>query len=788
MEVHGLSHRSVPGVSEMSEPEVDWGRFRLAAVDMDGTLAAGDGRVTARAIDALHHVERAGIRVVIVTGRAHPSALAVWRAAGLSGPLITCGGALTLQPPALEVLSVHPLPPGVVGEAVRLGQRLGLTVSVWTRDRIWVTEPGAVGDLLSKINEIAVSTLPAGFAGDLDCGSDQALKVMLGGDPAVMDRLQPQLLDALDGVVLARSMPEFVEATAPGTGKAPALRQVMARLGIAPDQLIAAGDSDNDVAMLNLAGLAVVPADAMVGARGCADLVVGPHDEDGLAGFLETLAARRRGTPPVVVAPEPGASPAAPGAWIAELTRLLGSHAVSTDDADLEMHSYDAWPVAVKWHQQGKEPHRPAAVVRPATVELVSRLMRWATESGVPVTPWGLGSSVTGASLPLRGGVALDLTSMSRVTLLDEVNLLVRVQAGKLGLELENELQVRGYTLGHSPQSLDRSTVGGWVATRSTGQFSSRYGSIEDLVVALSAVLPTGERVETPMVPRAAMGPDPRHFFLGAEGTTGVVVEVTLKIFPLAELRLLEALRFETVDAGVEAMRLITRMGLRPFLVRFYDRAEAPYAICDPHLDGCVMFLGVEGVAAVASAEMAAALEICDRQGAERLGAAPVETWMARRFDFSNVESVLRTSGGVAETIEISHFWDQILDTYAAMKLALAPLAAEVLGHFSHVYPQGTSLYLILLGQAADDAAAEERLDRIWDVAMRTALEQGAAISHHHGIGMARLPYLAEALGSALPVLQRITATLDPGGVMNPGKLGHQRARRSIPAAVREEK
>jgi alkyldihydroxyacetonephosphate synthase len=416
--------------------------------------------------------------------------------------------------------------------------------------------------------------------------------------------------------------------------------------------------------------------------------------------------------------------------------------------------------------------------------------MRWATESGVPITPWGLGSSVTGASLPLRGGVALDLTSMSRVTLLDEANLLVRVQAGKLGLELENELQARGYTLGHSPQSLDRSTVGGWVATRGTGQFSSRYGSIEDLVVALSAVLPTGELVETPMVPRAAMGPDLRHLFLGAEGTTGVVVEVTLKIFPLPELRLLEALRFETVDAGVAAMRLITRVGLRPFLVRFYDRAEAPYAMGDPHLagDGCVMFLGVEGVAAVASAEMAAALDVCTRQGGERLGAAPVEAWMARRFDFSGVEKVLQTPGGVAETIEISHFWDQILDTYAAMKLALAPLATEVLGHFSHVYPQGTSLYLILLGQAADDAAAEERLQRIWDVAMRTALEQGAAVSHHHGIGLARLPYLAEALGSALPVLQRVTATLDPGGVMNPGKLAHQGARRSIPAAVREEK
>ena len=455
-----------------------------------------------------------------------------------------------------------------------------------------------------------------------------------------------------------------------------------------------------------------------------------------------------------------------------QVREVVGPGAVSTTEDDLTAHSYDAWPMAAKWRMQHLQPFRPDLVVRPTTVDQVSRLLTWASGHGVPVTPWGLGSSVTGAPLPMHGGIALDVSSMRAVLQLDGTNLFVRVQAGKLGIELERELNDRGFSLGHSPQSLDRSSVGGWVATRATGQFSSRYGGIEDLVVALTAVLPTGEIVETPMVPRMAVGPDLRQFFLGAEGTTGVVVEVALRIFPFAESRLVESLRFDNVAAGVEAMRLVMRGGLRPFLVRFYDEDEAPHAMQDAAFKGCAMFLGVEGLAAVAPAEFQAAIRICEEGGGQRLGPAAAVAWLGRRFDFSTIENRLATPGGFAETIEVAHFWDQALDLYRAMKEALAPLADEVLGHFSHLYPQGTSLYLILLGQAHDDAAAEARIGRIWEVAMRVALDQGAAISHHHGVGLARLPYIREALGAGMVPLRRLKEALDPANVMNPGKLG----------------
>ena len=155
-----------------------------------------------------------------------------------------------------------------------------------------------------------------------------------------------------------------------------------------------------------------------------------------------------------------------------------------------------------------------------------------------------------------------------------------------------------------------------------------------------------------------------------------------------------------------------------------------------------------------------------------RLGPEIAQGWMERRFDFSAVENRLARSDGLAETIEVADFWDGIGATYAVLKANLAPLADEVLGHFSHLYPQGISLYMILLGEAADPAAAEERLRQIWEVAMRTSLEAGAVISHHQGIGLARGPYLREELDTSWLLLERLKLALDPQGILNPGKLG----------------
>lgn len=445
---------------------------------------------------------------------------------------------------------------------------------------------------------------------------------------------------------------------------------------------------------------------------------------------------------------------------------------VSQARACIADHSYDAWPVAVKWRQQGKQPCRPDAVARPRSTDEVAALLRACNDTATPVIAWGLGSSVVGAPLTESGGLVVDMAAMDKVLGIDEDNLLVTVEAGKRGDLLEAELNASGYTLNHSPQSLDRSTVGGWVATRATGQLSSQYGGIEDLLVAIRVVLPDGRIVQTKQTPRAAIGLDTKGVFIGSEGTLGIVTEVTMRIFPQRPCRRLETLDFDDVASGIAALRAITRAGLKPFLVRFYDADEARHAMKDPTYTKCVMFLGCEGIAAVADAEFEAAMAICAEHGATPVGPAGVEGWMARRYDFSAVENVLAKPGGVAETIEISDFWSGIEGTYHALKTALAPLANEVLCHFSHVYAQGTSLYVILVGEAEDAAAAEARIREIWQVAMRICIERGIATSHHHGVGLARKPFIAEDQGSAMAVGQAIKSALDPNNIMNPGKLG----------------
>ena len=454
------------------------------------------------------------------------------------------------------------------------------------------------------------------------------------------------------------------------------------------------------------------------------------------------------------------------------LRNLVGAKNVVDSDSAITHYAYDWWPVAAKWRNQEKTPYKPDVAVRPQQIEDVAAIVKLAKAHHVAITPWGAGSSVTGAPLPLDGGITLDLSDLNKTLEVDEYNLTVTVETGKMGHVLEAELNEQGYTLNHSPQSLDRSTVGGWLSTRATGQFSSKWGGIEDLVVGFKVVLPDGEIVTYEAGPRMAVGPDMRHVFIGAEGTMGVITEVTLKIFRQSEHRIFETIAFENLEDGLKVMKEIMQRGLRPFLVRFYNVIEARHAMQDKSFDSCVMFLGFEGEKTIAEAEYAVTKSIWDAYDTKVLGPTPVEKWMDRRFDFSTVENILREPGGLAETIEVGHFWDGIEETYHRLVDALAPFADEVLGHFSHVYPQGTSLYVILLGKCKDDAEAEANLLKIWDTAMSICIETGAVISHHHGVGIARKDFVRDALKSTMMVMDTVKDAMDPENIMSPGKLG----------------
>ena len=459
------------------------------------------------------------------------------------------------------------------------------------------------------------------------------------------------------------------------------------------------------------------------------------------------------------------------GQATAALRLAIGEDRVLTASAVLDDYSHDTWPLSTVASQLGRHEHRPDVVVQVATENDVLAVLEIAREHSVALTARGLGSSVTGQPLPTRGGIVLDLAGLVGEPVLSETDLTVTVPAGVRGSDLEEWLQERGLTHNFTPQSMARSSVGGWLATRATGQLSSKYGGIEVSAVGARVALADGSIITLGQRPRAAVGPDLLQMFLGSEGMFGVILEVTLRVYRQAPTTISEAFTVPTVDAGLAVLREAYQAGLRPSLMRLYDASEARHAVpgTDP---GPVLFLSHDGLPDVARAEHAASSAIVAAHSGASLGAGPVDAWNARRYDFSTVEKLLAQEGGYAETVEVAHLWSGLPELYTELTTALAPLADEVLGHFSHVYTNGASLYVILLGQAPSNEEALRRLEQIWQVAMETTTRVGGELSHHHGAGLARQEYIPANLGSQHEVLRRIQHALDPTAVLNPGHLG----------------
>jgi len=455
-----------------------------------------------------------------------------------------------------------------------------------------------------------------------------------------------------------------------------------------------------------------------------------------------------------------------------QLIEELGESRVATDKKTLDQYSHDVWPVSLLQQQQNLHPNRPEIVVRVNDVAQVGIVLALARESGSALTPRGLGSSVTGQALPVRGGIVLDMSAIRGEPELDEMNLIVTVPAGTRGSDLEAWLEERGFTSNFFPQSLMRSSVGGWIATRATGQLSSRYGGIEEAAVRYTVILSDGSVMSVGQNPRAAVGPDLKELFLGSEGAFGIVLDVSLKVYRRSPATISEAWLLPNVQAGLTALREIYQSGIRPSLMRLYDPTEARYALEDFTSTKCALFLSHEGLPAIASAEHEESQRILETLGARSLGADPVDSWYERRFDFSAVEELLAEDGGYAETIEVAHLWTGIEELYSALTEALAPLADEVLGHFSHVYLQGISLYVILLGRADNNREASKRLNQIWQTAMQVTTDLGGELSHHHGAGLARQEFIRENLGKQYQLIARLKGALDPAGILNPGHLG----------------
>ena len=457
----------------------------------------------------------------------------------------------------------------------------------------------------------------------------------------------------------------------------------------------------------------------------------------------------------------------------AALARELGQDRVLEDAATLAAHRMDYWILAHLRARQGRLGGGPACVVKPHATAEVSTVMRLAQRHRVPVVPYGAGSGVVGGATPPAGALVVDLRAMDRLLELDERALYARVQAGMMGGVYEATVSARGYTSGHYPQSINVSTVGGWVATRAAGQFSTRYGNIEDICFGLEAVLPSGEVIRLEPMPRASVGPSLRELFLGSEGTLGIVTEVVLRLHPLPEERALAAFAFPTMAAALDTVRRVLRVGWRPAVLRAYDATETArqFSAWAPP-DTCLLLAVSEGPSTLVQVEMAACAREAVAGGGKAVGSEPVTHWLEARNTVPSWDFFLDREM-VVDTIEVAATWGRIEKIYDAVVAALSSSPGVIMasGHSSHGYVQGTNIYFTFVVKPEDFARAEEAYLEAWGRAMRATLAAGGTISHHHGIGRLRARWLAEELGSAYPLVRDLKRALDPSGIMNPGAL-----------------
>lgn len=482
-----------------------------------------------------------------------------------------------------------------------------------------------------------------------------------------------------------------------------------------------------------------------------------------------------------------------------DLSRLVGSANVSDADPDRAACGRDMWPRTLIGPSGLPELHLPDIVVWPRRTREVVAVVRYAARHGIPLVPYGAGSGVCGGAIPIHAGIVLDLKRMNRVLAIEADDHAATFECGILGQHLEDALAQRGLTLGHFPSSIYCSTLGGWLAARSAGQCSSRYGKIEDMVLSLEAV---DGRAQVIQADREQQ-PDLTPIFVGSEGTLAVITQARLRVWPQPETRLMRGWHFRAIEPALDAARAIMQLGLRPAVVRLYDALDTALSgltknatshvgkptvpprwllrvgLMSPPLansiaramarHGVLLVLGFEGPRARAHAEAELARAQLVAAGGTDLGETPGQQWLAHRYRVSYKQSPIFSAGAFVDTMEVATTWDRLLTLYNAV-LAAIGRHALVMAHFSHAYPSGCSIYFTFVGRR--DRRARERYDQLWKDALNAALDAGGTLSHHHGVGLMKVPFLAREHGQAMTVFREFKRAFDPKGVLNPGKLG----------------
>src|SRR2546425_1187621 len=379
--------------------------------------------------------------------------------------------------------------------------------------------------------------------------------------------------------------------------------------------------------------------------------------------------------------------------------------------------------------------------------------------------------------------VTLDLRRMRQMLAVDEASLLVTAQAGIRGPLLEEELATHRLTTGHFPQSFEFSTLGGWIASRSSGAMSNRYGKIEDIVASVRLIAPSGV-YDVASRPRHAMGPDLLGLAVGSEGALGVITQATIRVHRAPEARAFESFFFRAFRDGLDALRTMVQDGVPPDMAYLMDEDETRVAMAMAGQSAAqvpspartsLLLIGYEGTRAAVRDHLGTGKKYC--AAGSVAGSEPAERWVRERYDAPYLRDSLIDHRIMADTVETAAVWSNVERLYDGTRQALLNgiWGTRVQGlvgcHVSHVYPEGASLYFTFL---ARQKRGEElaQYDAVKSAVTRAILDHGGHLSHHHGVGVEHAKYLREAIGDdAWRLLRDLKRTLDPKGIMNPGKV-----------------
>ena len=488
---------------------------------------------------------------------------------------------------------------------------------------------------------------------------------------------------------------------------------------------------------------------------------------------------------------------------IRELEKIVGQANVKTDHRERVLHSFGQSFADIIRLRTNMARAFTDAVVYPGDERELTRILELCTRRKIATIAFGGGSSVVGGLEALchsshSGVVTIDLFRLSGLIELNEEARCATFHAGTYGPVLERELNARGYTLGHFPQSFEYSTIGGWVAARSAGQQSNRYGKIEKILTSLRMVTPAG-LMETLRVPAAATGPDWNQIVAGSEGLLGIITRVTVKVHPLPEARCYFALVFPDFEKARGFLKSATGAGHGLSMIRLSDSTETRLyetlaSLAHSGLSGaakaalqasvlrvfgqpagqrCLVTAGFDGDRDRIDRESISLRSLMRRFDGFYAGQRAGENWLRTRFNMPFLRNHVVERGIGIDTMETATTYDRVESLHEAVLSEVARVAgpSTVMCHLSHSYHEGACLYftvIYLMDQR--DPLAQWR--RIKSAASEAIVANGGNISHHHGVGLDHKPYYERQTGElALSGLRAMKRELDPRGILNPSKL-----------------